>query len=137
MRQIALMTLAVAIGATAACQSSDQKQAEDAAKQAATAIEQAAKGTESGAAQAAKGLEQMAKDANGSLVQLDKWGVRRFSHEIRKVREGFYVVAEFTAPNALTELDRTMRLADEVIRHKFLRLPLDEAHRRGMAGATA
>ena len=34
MRQIALMTLAVAIGATAACQSSDQKQAEDAAKQA-------------------------------------------------------------------------------------------------------
>ena len=61
MRQIALMTLAVAIGATAACQSSDQKQAEDAAKQAATAIEQAAKGTESGAAQAAKGLEQMAK----------------------------------------------------------------------------
>lgn len=61
MRHIALMTLAVAIGATAACQSSDQKQAEDAAKQAAAAIEQAAKGTESGAAQAAKGLEQMAK----------------------------------------------------------------------------
>ena len=57
-------------------------------------------------------------------------------HEIRKAREGFYVVAEFLAPNALTELDRVMRLADEVIRHKFLRLPLDEAHRRGLAGAT-
>ena len=61
MRQIALMTLAVALGAAAACQSSEQKQAEDTAKQVAKAMEQAAKGTESGAAQAAKGLEQMAK----------------------------------------------------------------------------
>jgi small subunit ribosomal protein S6 len=82
-------------------------------------------------------LGQMAKEAGGSLEKLDKWGVRRFTHEMRKTREGFYVVAEFVAPNALTELDRTMRLADEVIRHKFLRLPLDEAHRRGLAGATA
>lgn len=82
-------------------------------------------------------LDQMAKEVNGSMEKLDKWGVRRFSHEIRKAREGFYVVAEFVAPNALTELDRVMRLADEVIRHKFLRLPLDEAHRRGLAGATA
>jgi small subunit ribosomal protein S6 len=81
-------------------------------------------------------LEQMAKEANGSLEKTDKWGVKRFSHEIRKAREGFYVVAEFVAPNALTELDRAMRLADEVIRHKFLRLPLDEAHRRGLAGTT-
>ena len=61
MRQIALMTLAVALGAAAACQSSEQKQAEDTAKQVAKAMEQVAKGTESGAAQAAKGLEQMAK----------------------------------------------------------------------------
>lgn len=82
-------------------------------------------------------LGELAKNEGGSLVKLDKWGVRRFAHEMRKSREGFYVVAEFMAPNALTELDRVMRLADEVIRHKFLRLPLDEAHRRGLAGATA
>jgi small subunit ribosomal protein S6 len=82
-------------------------------------------------------LERMATDASGTLEKADKWGVRRFAYEIRKAREGFYVVLEFLAPNALTELDRTLRLADEVIRHKFLRLPLDEAHRRGLAGATA
>jgi small subunit ribosomal protein S6 len=82
-------------------------------------------------------LEKMANDADGTLEKLDKWGVRRFAYEIRKAREGFYVVLEFLAPNALTELDRTLRLADEVIRHKFVRLPLDEAHRRGLAGATA
>lgn len=82
-------------------------------------------------------LEKMANDADGSLEKLDKWGVRRFAYEINKTREGFYVVLEFLAPNALTELDRTMRLADDVVRHKFLRLPLDEAHRRGLASATA
>ena len=82
-------------------------------------------------------LEKMAGEVEGSLEKLDKWGLRRFAYEINKTREGFYVVLEFLAPNALTELDRTMRLADEVVRHKFIRLPLDEAHRRGLAGASA
>ena len=82
-------------------------------------------------------LEGLAKDAGGSLVKSDKWGVREFAYEINKAREGFYVILEFAAPNALTEVDRVLRLADNVIRHKFIRLPLDEAHRRGMAGVTA
>ncbi len=80
-------------------------------------------------------LGEMAKDDGGSLEKVDKWGVRRFAYEIHKKREGFYVVLEFLAPNALTEIDRTLRLADDVIRHKFMRLPVDEAHRRGLAGA--
>jgi small subunit ribosomal protein S6 len=82
-------------------------------------------------------LEGLAKDAGGTLVKSDKWGVREFAYEINKAREGFYVVLEFAAPNALAEADRVMRLADNVIRHKFIRLPLDEAHRRGMASVTA
>lgn len=82
-------------------------------------------------------LEKMANEADGTMEKLDKWGVRRFAYEMKKARDGFYVVLEFLAPNALTELDRAMRLADEVLRHKFIRLPLDEAHRRGLAGATA
>ncbi len=61
MRRVALMTLAIAVGAAAGCHSSEDKHAEEAAKQAAKAIEQAAKSGEAGAAQAAKGLEQMAK----------------------------------------------------------------------------
>ncbi len=82
-------------------------------------------------------LEAMAKEAGATMEKMDKWGVREFAFEIQKANQGFYVVLEFLAPNALNELDRVMRLADEVIRHKFIRLPLDEAHRRGLAGATA
>ncbi len=82
-------------------------------------------------------LEELAKEAGGSLEKIDKWGVRRFAFEIQKKTEGFYVVLEFVAPNALEEIDRTLRLADEVIRHKFIRLPLKEAHKRGLAAVSA
>lgn len=82
-------------------------------------------------------LGEMAKADGGSLEKIDKWGVRRFAYEIKHQWEGFYVVLEFVAPNALSEIDRTLGLADEVIRHKFMRLPLAEAHRRGLAAVTA
>ncbi len=81
-------------------------------------------------------LGEMANEDGGTLEKIDKWGVRRFAYEIHKKKDGFYVVLQFLAPNALSEIDRTLRLADEVIRHKFMRLPVVEAHKRGLAGAT-
>jgi small subunit ribosomal protein S6 len=85
----------------------------------------------------ANNLAKMAEEVGGTLVKIDKWGVRRFAYEMKHQWEGFYLVLEFLAPNALTEIDRTLRIADNVIRHKFIRLPLGEAHRRGLAAATA
>ncbi len=81
-------------------------------------------------------MGKLAEEVDGTLEKIDKWGVRRFAYEMKKAREGFYVVLEFVSPVALSEIDRTLRLDDSVIRHKFLRLPVDEAHRRGLAGAT-
>jgi small subunit ribosomal protein S6 len=82
-------------------------------------------------------LESMAAEDGATLEKSTKWGLREFAYEMKKHERGFYVILEFLAPNALSEIDRVLGLADEVIRHKFIRLPLDEAHRRGMAGATA
>lgn len=82
-------------------------------------------------------MESEAKKAGGTVEKVDKWGVRRFAYEINHKWEGFYVVLEFLSPGPLTEIDRTLRLADDVVRHKFMRLPVPEAHRRGLAGATA
>ena len=48
------------------------------------------------------------------------------------------MVAELVAPaGALDELERTLRLAVDVVRHKLIRLPEAEAERRGMAVAAA
>jgi small subunit ribosomal protein S6 len=92
---------------------------------------------ESDVQQALNHLTQQAADAGGTVEKVDKWGVRRFAYEIDHKNDGFYVVVEILSPTILDEADRTLRLADNVIRHKFMRLPLKEAHRRGLAAATA
>jgi small subunit ribosomal protein S6 len=71
----------------------------------------------------------------GSIATTDKWGKRRFAYEINKKTEGYYIVFEILAePGALDDLERNLRLADEIVRHKLLRLPDHEAARRGLLG---
>ena len=72
--------------------------------------------------------------AGGSIHgKIDWWGKRQFAYPIDKKPSGYYLVAEIVAePGALDELERTLRLADEVVRHKLIRLPEPEAERRGM-----
>ena len=76
------------------------------------------------------------ESAGGTVAKTDKWGRRRFAYEINHKNEGIYVVLEIVteAPN-LDDLDRQLRLADEVVRHKILRLPEKEAAKRGLLGA--
>ena len=70
---------------------------------------------------------------NGSLVKADKWGKRRFAYEINHKTEGHYVVLEMTTGQVNMEpLERVLRLSDEVVRHKLIRLPDHEAQRRGL-----
>ncbi len=76
---------------------------------------------------------------NGKIHSTDKWGKRRFAYEINKKWEGVYVVLEIVteAPN-LHDAERMLRIADEVVRHKLIRLPDGEAAKRGLlAGASA
>ncbi len=74
----------------------------------------------------------------GRIAKRDIWGRRRLAYEIGKRTEGFYAVLEIlTEATNLDELDRALRLADEVIRHKLIRLPDREAARRGLVKAAA
>ena len=64
----------------------------------------------------------------------DWWGKRRFAYEIKHKHDGFYVVMNIVAePGSLDDLERSLRLADDVVRHKVIRLPDAEAARRGMS----
>ena len=77
--------------------------------------------------------------ARGAAVaNTDRWGRRRFAYEIDHKTEGYYVVWEITSDGAdLEALERSLRLADEVVRHKLVRLPDHEAARRGLLGEQA
>ena len=67
----------------------------------------------------------------------DWWGRRRLAYPIKKSMDGYYAVFNVLAPGgALDEVERTMRLSDDILRHKLIRLPDSEAARRGMV-ATA
>jgi small subunit ribosomal protein S6 len=69
-------------------------------------------------------IEKIATPAGGAIGNIDRWGRKRFAYEIADQNEGYYVVVRFTAePSTQAEIDRTLKLADEVIRHKVLVLP--------------
>ena len=83
-----------------------------------------------------RGLD-VVRNSGGTVGTVDRWGKRTLAYELRHKREGYYVVAEFSAePKAVAELDRLLVLADEVLRHKIIRLP-DEAVGRARAKAPA
>lgn len=80
-------------------------------------------------------ITDMVATTGGKVATTDKWGRRRFAYEIDKKLEGFYVVLEIvTEATNLDDVDRFLRLADNTIRHKILRLPDREAARRGLLG---
>lgn len=64
--------------------------------------------------------------------KVDRWGKRRFAYELKHRWEGYYVVLEAKAePQTMEELHRMLSLADEIVRHKVIRIP-DEAIRGRM-----
>jgi small subunit ribosomal protein S6 len=83
-------------------------------------------------------VEQVA--ARGGKVHgaADWWGKRRFAYEIKHKTDGYYAVFNLmAAPGALDDFERSLRLADDVVRHKLIRLPDAEAARRGLVEAGA
>ena len=62
-------------------------------------------------------------DASGTVDKVDLWGRRRMTYPIQKKSEGIYVVVNVTSgPDAVTELDRQLKLNESVLRTKVLRL---------------
>lgn len=76
--------------------------------------------------------------ADAKIVKFDYWGRKRFAYEINHKHEGYYSVFEITAEGgALDAVERQLRIADEIVRHKLLRLPDEEAAKRGIFGKDA
>lgn len=58
----------------------------------------------------------------GEVVSHEILGKRRLAYEIKKQRDGIYVLIKFNAqPEVVAELDRVMRITDEVIRHLIVK----------------
>jgi small subunit ribosomal protein S6 len=72
--------------------------------------------------QAVDRITKIITEHEGMPGTVDHWGKRKMAHEIDKRSEGQYFIVPFQAePTALTELDRVLSLADEVLRFKIVR----------------
>jgi small subunit ribosomal protein S6 len=58
---------------------------------------------------------------HGTVVNVDRWGVRRLAYEIHKRQQGDYTFFLFRAdPGAVAGVDRVCRLDEAVLRHLIL-----------------
>lgn len=58
----------------------------------------------------------------GEITKQDVLGKRRLAYEINKHREGTYVLVHFVASSEIVnELERVLKISDEVIRHMIVR----------------
>jgi len=68
-------------------------------------------------------IEQIIQRFNGTLDKTENWGRRKMAYEIGHHREGTYVVETITGPGELMkEIDRRLRVIDQVIRHLVVRV---------------
>lgn len=62
-------------------------------------------------------------ETNGAVENVEEWGNRKLAYEINKLNEGYYLLVNFNAATDIPkELDRNLKIADEVIRHMIVRL---------------
>ena len=63
-------------------------------------------------------VESVITDANGTVDKAEDWGKRKLAYEINNLSEGDYILIDFHAnPDHIAELDRILRINDNVQRH--------------------
>lgn len=54
----------------------------------------------------------------GKVTKRENWGLRNLAYRIQKNRKGYYVLMNIDAPaTAVQELERKMRIDEDIIRH--------------------
>ena len=66
---------------------------------------------------------QLVADNGGEVKNREYWGLRNLAYRMRKNRKGHYVLLNIDAPSAaIAELERTMRINEDVIRYLTIRV---------------
>ena len=66
---------------------------------------------------------QLVADNGGEVKKREYWGLRNLAYRMRKNRKGHYVLLNIAAPPAaVAELERTMRIDEDVIRYLTIRV---------------
>ena len=59
----------------------------------------------------------------GSIICLDRWGMKRLAYEINKEVQGYYVYLNYAAPaKSVDEIERIFRIDDRALRYLTIKL---------------
>ena len=68
-------------------------------------------------------VSQFITEGGGQVTNADHWGRRRLAYPIQKQKEGYYVLMQIQLdPKSLGELERKLKLTEEVIRYLLVRV---------------
>lgn len=71
-----------------------------------------------------KRIEVAVTTDGGVIDSVEDWGKRKLAYEIEGLTEGDYILINFHAdPTQIAELDRVLRINDNVKRHMITRRP--------------
>ena len=85
------------------------------------------------------------EEFEGSIVKIDKWGLRKTAYPIMKETQGYYVYIQYAGqPAAVDEMERVFRIDEKVMKYLtvklqdvFKALPEDEAAKEAESEAAA
>ncbi len=68
-------------------------------------------------------VQQVITDNQGQIIKVEQMGRRKLAYPIKKYREGSYVLVQANLERAaMAELERTLKLSEDVLRHLLVRL---------------
>ncbi len=67
-------------------------------------------------------VDSVVANYGGRIVKVNQWGRRRLAYPIERHRDGLYVFIDMIlTPETVQELERTLRVSEEVLRHMVKR----------------
>jgi len=61
-------------------------------------------------------------DQGGTIIELNKWGMKKLAYLIKKETLGYYVYCDFAGtPAAVTEIERKFRIDDSVLKYMTIK----------------
>lgn len=62
--------------------------------------------------------KQIIVSENGTIIDLNRWGMKKLAYTIKKEIQGYYVFCEFAGtPAAVAEIERKFRIDDGVLKY--------------------
>ena len=63
------------------------------------------------------------EQAGGTIINLDRWGLRKLAYLIKKESQGYYVFTEYaSSPTAVDEIERLFRIDENTLKYMTIKI---------------